>query len=217
MKVAVLGTGGVGQTIGSKLVERGHEVRWARAGPATRAVEWAGPPGRAAREGGFAEPRPPARSPSTHRRRRVAGRARGGGAGQLAGKVLVDVANPLDFSQGCPRHSASATTTASASGSRPPSPTEGRQGAQHRQLPRSWSTPARFLGAPGTILDRPATTPAPRDEVAALLHGLRLAGGLGPRPRRDRSPPGGWRCTCRCGCGCMDALDTAAFNIRVVR
>ena len=40
----------------------------------------------------------------------------------LAGKTLVDVANPLDFSAGCPRPSRSATTTASASGSRPPTP-----------------------------------------------------------------------------------------------
>jgi hypothetical protein len=27
MKIAVIGTGGVGQTIGSKLVQLGHEVR----------------------------------------------------------------------------------------------------------------------------------------------------------------------------------------------
>ena len=47
------------------------------------------------------------------------------GAANLAGKVLIDIANPLDFSQGFPPPCSSRTPTRSASRSSAPSPRPG--------------------------------------------------------------------------------------------
>ncbi len=56
MKIGVLGTGMVGQTIGGKLVERGHEVRMGSRSPDNeRAVAWARSAGEGASQGGFAD------------------------------------------------------------------------------------------------------------------------------------------------------------------
>ena len=54
MRIAVLGTGGVGQTLGSRLVETGHEVRMgSRTAGNAKAVAWAAAAGEAASEGSF--------------------------------------------------------------------------------------------------------------------------------------------------------------------
>ena len=103
MRIAVLGTGVVGRTIGSKLVEIGHEVRMGsrRAGNDT-AVAWAEEAG-AAGEGSFGD--------AAGFGEIVFNCTAGGssldalaatGEANLAGKVLIDVANPLDFSAGMP-------------------------------------------------------------------------------------------------------------------
>lgn len=115
MKIAVLGTGIVGRTLAGKLAERGHDVvigtrdvaqtlarteadamgnppyaEWQRKHPTVRLVPFA--------EAG------------AHAELFVNATAGGGsvpaleavGAENLAGSVVVDVANPLDFSQGFP-------------------------------------------------------------------------------------------------------------------
>jgi len=103
MRIAVLGTGVVGRTIGSKLVEIGHEVRMGsrRAGN-DAAVAWAEEAG-AAGEGSFGD--------AAGFGEIVFNCTAGGssldalaaaGEANLAGKVLIDVANPLDFSAGMP-------------------------------------------------------------------------------------------------------------------
>jgi len=103
MGIAVLGTGVVGRTIGSKLVEIGHEVRMGsrRAGN-DAAVAWAEEAG-AAGEGSFGD--------AAGFGEIVFNCTAGGssldalaaaGEANLAGKVLIDVANPLDFSAGMP-------------------------------------------------------------------------------------------------------------------
>ena len=104
MKVGVLGTGMVGQAIATGLVGCGHEVRMgARESGNEKAVAWAADAGDSAGEGSFAD----AASFGELLFNCTAGTAslealRATGAGNLAGKVLVDVANPLDFSQGMP-------------------------------------------------------------------------------------------------------------------
>lgn len=104
MRIAVLGTGAVGCAIASKLVELGHEVTMgSRTADNERASRWAAAAAAGAAHGTFAQ---------------AAGSAaivfnctsgdvsldvlRAAGAGNLAGKVVVDVSNALDFSQGRP-------------------------------------------------------------------------------------------------------------------
>jgi 8-hydroxy-5-deazaflavin:NADPH oxidoreductase len=104
MKIGVLGTGVVGQTIATKLAELGHEVTMgAREAGNEKAVEWAAGAGDGAREGNFAD----AAAHGEMVFNCTAGTAslealRSAGEAELAGKVLVDVANPLDFSGGMP-------------------------------------------------------------------------------------------------------------------
>jgi len=104
MRIAVLGTGAVGTTLGSGLVRSGHEVRMgSRAAGNAKAVDWVAESGAGASEGSFAD----AASWGE-----VVVNATGGlvsidaltaaGAENLAGKVLLDVSNPLDFSEGFP-------------------------------------------------------------------------------------------------------------------
>ncbi len=94
----------VGQAIGGKLVELGHEVKMgSRSAGNEKAVGWASEAGEGASEGsfedaaGFGEIVVNATAGSVSL---VALEAAGGE--NLAGKVLIDVSNPLDFSQGMP-------------------------------------------------------------------------------------------------------------------
>jgi len=104
MKFGVLGTGVVGQTLGGKLVELGHEVRMgARQAGNEVAVAWSGSAGESASEGTFAD----AAEFGEMVINATAGAASldalsAAGADNLDGKVLIDVANPLDFSAGLP-------------------------------------------------------------------------------------------------------------------
>ena len=104
MRLGVLGTGTVGQALAAKLVELGHEVRMgSRQAGNEKAVEWVNATGERASEGDFAD----AAAFGEAVINATAGAAslealRAAGAENLAGKVLIDVANPLDFSQGMP-------------------------------------------------------------------------------------------------------------------
>ena len=94
----------VGQTIGRRLVGLGHEVRMgSRSAGNEKAVAWAAEVGDGASEGSFGD---------AAEFGEMIVNATGGmvslaaleaaGAANLAGKVLVDVSNPLDSSQGMP-------------------------------------------------------------------------------------------------------------------
>lgn len=104
MRIAVLGTGAVGQAIGSKLVELGHAVTMGSRSAENEALAaWVAGAGEAAGGGTFAE----AAAASELIFNCTAGGASlealaAAGAENLAGKTLVDVANPLDFSGGFP-------------------------------------------------------------------------------------------------------------------
>ena len=104
MKIAVLGTGVVGRTIGSKLVDLGHEVRMGSRGAGNEAaVAWAEEAGDAAGEGSFGDAAGFGEIVfnCTAGGSSLDALAAAGGA-NLTGKVLIDVANPLDFSAGMP-------------------------------------------------------------------------------------------------------------------
>jgi 8-hydroxy-5-deazaflavin:NADPH oxidoreductase len=104
MKIAVLGTGAVGGSIASKLVQLGHEVMMgSRTAGNDKAVAWAKSAGRRAGTGTFAEAAAHGEMLWNCTAGAASLEALGlAGADRLAGKVLADVANPLDFSRGMP-------------------------------------------------------------------------------------------------------------------
>ena len=104
MRIGVLGTGIAGRTLAKALLSNGHEVRLgSRTAGNEAAVAWAAEIGGPASEGTFAD----AAGFGELVVNATAGAAslealNLAGAEQLAGKVLIDVSNPLDFSQGMP-------------------------------------------------------------------------------------------------------------------
>jgi len=102
MRIGVLGTGGVGRTIATKLVELGHEVTMgSRTHDNESAAEWVASAGAGAAQGTFAD--------AAAFGELVVNCTSGAGSVEalraiprehLSGKTLVDVANPLDFSGG---------------------------------------------------------------------------------------------------------------------
>ena len=104
MKIAVLGTGPVGNAIGSKLVALGHDVVMGSRTPYNeKATEWAANNGDKASNGTFAD----AVSQSDVVVLATNGGAtldivKLGGITNFKGKVVIDISNPLDFSKGMP-------------------------------------------------------------------------------------------------------------------
>ena len=104
MNIAVLGTGMVGNAIGTKLVQLGHKAKMgSRTANNEKAAAWVKSAGANASQGTFAD--------AAAFGEIVFNCTSGGGsleALKLAGaqnlkdKVLVDIANPLDFSKGMP-------------------------------------------------------------------------------------------------------------------
>lgn len=102
MRIGVLGTGVVGQTMGAALAAQGHDVMMgARSADNEKALAFRDRTG--ARTGSFAE--------AAAFGEIVVHATRGGtaievlqsaGADNLAGKILIDISNPLDFSKGFP-------------------------------------------------------------------------------------------------------------------
>lgn len=97
MKIAVLGTGMVGETIGAKLIEVGHEVKMgSRSTNNEKAMEWVAKNGANASTGTFAD--------AAAFGEVIVNCTKGtatlsilamAGAENLSGKILIDIANPL--------------------------------------------------------------------------------------------------------------------------
>lgn len=104
MKIGVLGTGMVGETIATKLVQLGHTVRMgSRTAGNGKATAWAVAAGSNGSAGTFAD------AASFGEVLFVCTKGdgtidalRAAGAPSLAGKVVIDISNPLDFSKGMP-------------------------------------------------------------------------------------------------------------------
>jgi 8-hydroxy-5-deazaflavin:NADPH oxidoreductase len=104
MRIGVLGTGTVGRTLGGKLVELGHEVRMgSRQAGNENAVEWATGAGEGASEGTFADAAEFGELVINATGGKVSLEALAmAGAENLAGKVVIDVSNALEFGEGPP-------------------------------------------------------------------------------------------------------------------
>lgn len=104
MKIGILGTGTVGQTIGKKLIDLGHEVKLgSRAANNEQGSAWASKQGARASAGTFADSAAFGEllfncTPGQVSLEVLAA----AGSANLASKVLIDVSNPLDFSKGRP-------------------------------------------------------------------------------------------------------------------
>jgi predicted dinucleotide-binding enzyme len=104
MKIAVLGTGIVGDTIGTKLIQCGHEVKMgSRTATNEKAAAWVKKNGIHASQGTFAD--------AASFGEIVFNCTHGGaslealnlaGVNNLKNKTLIDIANALDFSKGMP-------------------------------------------------------------------------------------------------------------------
>jgi 8-hydroxy-5-deazaflavin:NADPH oxidoreductase len=104
VRIAVLGTGSVGRRIATKLVELGHEVTMGSRSADSEALrEWVDETGEGAAGGTFADAAASAELVFNCTSGQASLEAlAAAGAESLAGKVLVDVSNPLDFSAGMP-------------------------------------------------------------------------------------------------------------------
>jgi len=105
MKIGILGTGKVGNTLGTKLVELGHEVKMgSRTADNEDAVAWSQKNGTKASHGTFADAAMFGESiifnctPGTV----SVDALKLAGAQNLRGKILIDVSNGADFSRGMP-------------------------------------------------------------------------------------------------------------------
>ena len=104
MQIGILGTGIVGNTIGSKLVKLGHQVMMgSRTADNEKGKEFAKANGSKASHGTFAD--------AAKFGEVIFNCTSGGvslnvlqmtGADNMEGKILIDVSNPLDFSKGMP-------------------------------------------------------------------------------------------------------------------
>ena len=104
MKIGVLGTGMVGNAISTKLAQLGHQVRMgSRTADNPKASDWVKANGAKASHGTFAD----SAAYGEILFNCTAGTASLealtlAGANNLRGKILIDIANPLDFSKGIP-------------------------------------------------------------------------------------------------------------------
>lgn len=104
MKIAILGTGMVGNTLGTAFIAKGHEVKMgSRTAINERASEWTQANGSYASQGTFEDAAQfgdiifnCTKGEHSLEALSLAGEQ------NLAGKILVDIANPLDFSKGMP-------------------------------------------------------------------------------------------------------------------
>ncbi|MBI5474955.1 MAG: NAD(P)-binding domain-containing protein [Ignavibacteriae bacterium] len=104
MKIGILGTGIVGNTIGTKLIQLGYDVKMgSRSATNEKAAAWVKANGQKASQGTFAD----AASFGEIIFLCTKGDAtldivRQAGAENFSGKAVIDISNPLDFSKGMP-------------------------------------------------------------------------------------------------------------------
>jgi predicted dinucleotide-binding enzyme len=104
MRIGVLGTGIVGRTLGTKLVEVGHDVKMgSRQAGNEHAREWVTSVGERAGEGSFSDAAAFGELVINATPGEVSlGVLNAAGEAHLEGKVLVDVSNPIDHESGFP-------------------------------------------------------------------------------------------------------------------
>ena len=175
MRVGVLGTGMVGQAIAGKLAELGHEVVVGTRDPAATLAR---------QEPDFYGNPPIGTWLEQHPKVRLTG--------------LVDVANPLDFSQGMPPSLSVANTDSLAEQLQRAFPAA-------RVVKTLNTVNAQLMVNPRLVADGDHSVFVCGDdpEAKALVTGL-LTEGFGWRDVIDLAtspPPAAPRCSCRSGCG----------------
>lgn len=104
MKIGILGTGMVGVTIGTKMLQLGHLVMMgSRSATNEKAAKWVRESGVNATQGTFADAA--AYGEILFNCTNGAGSMealKAAGANNMNGKIIVDISNPLDFSKGMP-------------------------------------------------------------------------------------------------------------------
>jgi predicted dinucleotide-binding enzyme len=214
MRVGVLGTGRVGSAIATKLVAIGHEVRMGSRSPSNeRAAAWAAANGARASAGSFADA------------------ARFGallfnctnGAGSLAaldaagddnmrGKVLIDVANPLDLSRGMPPTLLIANTDSLGEQIQRTHPDLRVVKALNTMDCTVMVEPTRLRGAHDVFVS--GNDPEAKREAAALLRGF---GWTNVVDVGDISAARGQEMMVIMWARLFGALQTASFNFHVAR
>ncbi len=103
-KIAVLGTGMVGNTIGAKLIQLGYEVKMgSRSANNEKAAAWVAANGNKASAGTFADAAAFGDIIFNCTKGDIALEAiKMAGIDNFNGKTVIDIANPLDFSKGMP-------------------------------------------------------------------------------------------------------------------
>jgi predicted dinucleotide-binding enzyme len=104
MKIGILGTGMVGNTLGTKLVQLGNTVKMgSRFAHNQKAIDWADKTGSGASQGSFAEAASFGEIVFNCTKGEFSLDAvTSAGVKTMDGKIVIDVANPLDFSKGMP-------------------------------------------------------------------------------------------------------------------
>jgi predicted dinucleotide-binding enzyme len=103
MKIAVLGTGAVGETIGSKLLQLGHEVKMgSRSATHEKGLAWVKAGGKSASLGTFADAAAFGELAFNCTSGSGSIPALTAAAAGLTSKLLIDITNSLDFSKGFP-------------------------------------------------------------------------------------------------------------------
>lgn len=161
MRIGVLGTGMVGQILATKLVTLGHEVMMgSRTADNESAAGWVASTGEGASQGTFGDAAAfgelvvncTAGAGSLE----ALGSAR---AEHLAGKTLLDVSNPLDFSQGMPPSLFVCNTDSVGEQIQRAFPDARVESPSTRSTTRSWSNHPRFRAS--TMCSCAETTRAP--------------------------------------------------------
>src|ERR1051325_2832714 len=103
MKIGMLGTGMVGETLGTKLVQLGHQVKMgSRTANNETAAKWAAKNGSSASTGTFADAAAFGEVAFLCLKGDVELDVVRQVGDNFKGKIVVDVSNPLDFSRGMP-------------------------------------------------------------------------------------------------------------------
>ena len=104
MKIGILGSGMVGNTVAGKLVALGHEVKMgSRTANNEKAAAWVASAGKGASQGTFADAAGFGEIVFNCTNGNASIEAlQQAGVENFAGKIVVDIANPLDFSKGFP-------------------------------------------------------------------------------------------------------------------
>ena len=201
MRIAVLGTGVAGRTLAGKLVEIGHAVTMgSRTATNEAAVQWAAGAGPLAKAATFFDAAADGEvvinaTPGTVSLDVLAAAS----TRNLDGKVLIDVANPLDHSAGFPPSLSIANTDSLAETIQRAFPTARVVKALNTMRADVMVAPERLAGGDHDVF-WPATTRRPRKWCGGCSRnsagGRSTSGTWAPSMQRAE-----WRCGCRCGCG----------------